>query len=110
MNVIQINQDVKSDGIKRVYPPLSPTINPVSAGEQVHTTGTGIPNYWIHQIHKSISGGGDTDTFVIKEDGNWRSLNYFPKLEVGDTVTVSQMKNEFSNEENRSKPVTITVT
>jgi hypothetical protein len=102
--------DGKSPVVEWVFPPLECTINPLSAGSGVHSTGTGIPNYWIHQTHKRVDGGGDSDTFSINEDGEWRSLNSFPVLGTGDTVTVTQSQHEFSTEDERSRPVTITVT
>lgn len=104
------NEAVKSDSVKRIFPPVQCTINPTISGEEVHTTGTGIPNYWIHQEHKRIDGGGDTDVFQISEDGEWRSLNYLPIVNKGDTITVRQSKGEWTKEDERSKPVTITVT
>lgn len=105
-----MNEASKSDVVEWVFPPEQCTIDPVSAGENVHTTGTGIPKYWIHQKHEQVDGGSDLDTFDIGEDGKWRSLNYIPRLNKGDKITVQQSKTEFDDDSKWSKPYTITVT
>lgn len=108
---IQNNQDVLSDEVKRILPPVECTIDPISAGENLHQTGTGIPNYWIHLRYQNPdSGGSGGDLFPVGEDGKWRSLNYIPKLESGATITVRQSKYEFDDETKQSKSVTIIVT
>ncbi|QWT50664.1 hypothetical protein DLn1_00021 [Bacillus phage DLn1] len=106
---VQNNQDVLSDEVKRVLPPLEAKINPTSSGENVHPEGTGIPNYWIHMKVENPTGGGEMDTFQVGEDGNWRRLNAIPNLPQKAKITVRQSKTEFDDETKQSKPVSITV-
>lgn len=79
-------------------PPV-PTIDPVSVGENIHVTGTGIPNYWIHLKHERVIGGGTNDLFQIENDGKFRSLNPLIKVESGDKITISQSQYEFDDED-----------
>ena len=106
--VVQINKDVKSDEVKRIFPPLAPTVNEIHFIQPIHVEGEGKPNYFIYLKHEQTA-GSESDTFKIKSDGTYRSLNPLLNPSVGDTVRVRQGKTEFEDEDKLSKETVVTI-